>query len=158
MLNISLFLTDRCYKYDCTPKPYSRCVVVNDKAVCQCPKTCPTDLNLVCGTDGVTYNNECLMKQASCRSGKMIRVARRSHCGKSHEKKTLFSFFNFTASKSLSGFFLTLHKNNYSSVIEIVPLQFNEVPKDHPILYKLYTRSFSKKKKQERSHDQFFRT
>ena len=39
----------------------------------------------VCGSDGVIYFNECVMRVSSCRSQKLIHVVSRSHCaGLSH--------------------------------------------------------------------------
>ena len=35
----------------------------------------------VCGSDGVTYVNECIMRMTSCRSQKPIHTVEHSHCG-----------------------------------------------------------------------------
>jgi len=36
----------------------------------------------VCGSDGVTYVNECVMRMTSCRSQIMIHAASLSQCGR----------------------------------------------------------------------------
>ena len=38
--------------------------------------------NKVCGSDGVTYMNECELRIASCRHQKIISVESRGACGK----------------------------------------------------------------------------
>ena len=81
---------DPCKDFDCTQKPYSTCKVVDNKAVCACPEKCPDKKDLVCGSDDVTYDNECKMKQASCKSGKNITVARKDKCG---NDETMFVAF-----------------------------------------------------------------
>ena len=73
--------SDRCNKFECSSKPYSTCKVVDDKPVCACPEVCPKEVDLLCGSDCVTYSNECLMRQAACRSNSMITVRRKGHCG-----------------------------------------------------------------------------
>lgn len=35
----------------------------------------------VCGSDGVTYVNECVMRMTSCRTQKSIQALSHSHCG-----------------------------------------------------------------------------
>ena len=46
-----------------------------------CPTQCPRNFARVCGTDGQTYNNECLLQVAACNNpGRRIRVARKGSC------------------------------------------------------------------------------
>ena len=39
-----------------------------------CDPNCSRILKHVCGTDGVTYNNECLLKLKACKSGNRLRL------------------------------------------------------------------------------------
>ena len=36
----------------------------------------------MCGTDGVTYANECDLRMAACRQQKFVVVASKGHCGR----------------------------------------------------------------------------
>ncbi|XP_074109510.1 agrin isoform X2 [Cotesia typhae] len=57
------------------------CIVSdNGIATCQCPSNCPKTLEHVCGTDDVTYLNQCLLRQTSCRDRKNTRVKHQGVC------------------------------------------------------------------------------
>jgi len=45
-----------------------------------CPEFCLRMYDPVCGSDGVTYSNECMMKDASCEEGAFIRVVSKGKC------------------------------------------------------------------------------
>ncbi|XP_075526904.1 agrin-like isoform X2 [Dermacentor variabilis] len=50
-------------------------------ARCGCPPPCPSPVDdAVCGSDGLTYANECELRRASCRHQRAIAVASRGAC------------------------------------------------------------------------------
>lgn len=40
-----------------------------DNSNMDCPVFCPRDYRPVCGSDGITYPNECNLKLSNCRGG-----------------------------------------------------------------------------------------
>ncbi|CAB3980260.1 agrin-like [Paramuricea clavata] len=67
-----------------TKCPYhSRCIVINlhsAKCLCQNLFDCSKQHSLVCGTDKVTYRNNCTLKAIACRLKKNIRVHSTGYC------------------------------------------------------------------------------
>jgi coxsackievirus/adenovirus receptor len=60
----------------------ANCVQTSDgRAECQCPTECPDMFTPVCGTDGVTYTNHCMMRMKSCREERNTRVQHAGDCG-----------------------------------------------------------------------------
>jgi len=43
------------------------CLIVD----CPDPKKCPQGLQPVCGSDGITYNNQCLLDAAKCKNRRL---------------------------------------------------------------------------------------
>ena len=55
-------------------------------AFCECePSECGLHLNPVCGSDGATYKNHCLLRKAACIKEEPIAVLDRGPCSKSLE-------------------------------------------------------------------------
>ena len=61
----------------------AKCLVepVSNTAYCKCIERCQPTFAPVCGTDDVSYANECALRKASCQLRKRIAVARPGSCG-----------------------------------------------------------------------------
>lgn len=97
-------LLDPCCGVTC-PK-FTKCAVNKDKkAVCVCQKIddCPAEQDLVCGSDGKTYGNKCLMKATACKEKKAIEVANRK-CGKLY--LLLYTKYNYCSFLYLSSLYV----------------------------------------------------
>ena len=72
---------DPCRGIKC--KFYSQCTVFgNGTAACVCPSFCGRVHAPVCGSNGKTYANECLMKVESCLTQKLVTIVHAGNCGK----------------------------------------------------------------------------
>ncbi|PFX14340.1 Neuropilin-1 [Stylophora pistillata] len=61
--------------------PFSRCVKNNrSEEKCECIQECPRVMKQVCGSDGVTYGNECLLKKAACENNTRIKIMEEGSC------------------------------------------------------------------------------
>ena len=47
-----------------------------------CPEVCPKIFKPVCGTDGVSYNNECIMLMENCGNERSVTVDYKGKCRK----------------------------------------------------------------------------
>ncbi|XP_077787491.1 agrin isoform X2 [Podarcis muralis] len=61
------------------------CVEVNGFAHCECPSPLCTEANMtkVCGSDGVTYGDQCQLRTIACRQGQVIEVKHFGQCQES---------------------------------------------------------------------------
>ena len=50
-------------------------------ARCVCPMPCQRMMELVCGSDGVTYENPCQLKRQNCLNGTLVALAYTGACG-----------------------------------------------------------------------------
>ena len=69
---------DPCFDQSCAY--HGVCVVDQGLPKCVCPSNCANTSSPVCGSDGKTYENECVMRRASCTKQLTITVASRSRC------------------------------------------------------------------------------
>ncbi len=61
----------------------SYCDIDDDgKAECKCEVKCDKVLNFVCGSNGITYENECVLRRESCLRNQRITVLHVGRCGK----------------------------------------------------------------------------
>lgn len=54
----------------------------NAQCVCPDERDCPMTVDTVCGSDGKTYLNECVMKAKACVNEMSFYVVRDGYCGK----------------------------------------------------------------------------
>ena len=57
------------------------CKVVAGIPKCECDFSCSGSSSQVCGSDVITYDNECKMEQAACIANKSITVLDNAPCG-----------------------------------------------------------------------------
>ena len=69
---------DPCANKRCPP--YGRCRVQGGRAICECKETCSRTVERVCGSDGRSYDNECMLQAEACRTNTQITVASRGRC------------------------------------------------------------------------------
>eukprot|EP00106_Octopus_bimaculoides_P012705 XP_014780147.1 PREDICTED: agrin-like [Octopus bimaculoides] len=50
------------------------------KPVCRCNLMCSLDIATVCGTDGITYSNDCYLRTEACKSQRDIKVYHHGSC------------------------------------------------------------------------------
>ncbi|CAH3117524.1 unnamed protein product, partial [Pocillopora meandrina] len=77
---LSMFAAFKDCKKRCDA-PFSRCVNNNrSEEECECIQECPKVMKEVCGSDNVTYDNECLLKKAACKKNTEIKIKEKGSC------------------------------------------------------------------------------
>ena len=71
---------DPCFDQTCTY--HGECIVDHGLPKCVCPSNCPNTSAPVCGSNGVTYENDCAMRRASCNGQLTITIVSRARCRK----------------------------------------------------------------------------
>ena len=79
--NLSILLVDGL---TCDPPchRYGKCVKNQESGVneCSCDRICTREYSPVCGTDGKTYGNECMMKLLVCDEGSNVTLNHPGEC------------------------------------------------------------------------------
>lgn len=79
--NLIFYVTEPCRRVIC--KNNAVCVVTQEKqGICRCPEKCHDKKDSVCGSDGKVYENECEMKQMSCKQQQPLTVVKKGSCGR----------------------------------------------------------------------------
>lgn len=71
--------TNPCRKLKCNK--FKRCNITRGAAECVCPTYCEPVLRPVCGSDGITYDNECQLQKDACQNERHIVIKQRGPCG-----------------------------------------------------------------------------
>ena len=61
----------------------SRCVERGGQPACVCP-VCPAEFDPVCGSDGISYGNECKLRLEACQHHRDITLLYKGLCSKSY--------------------------------------------------------------------------
>ncbi|KAF8790959.1 Agrin like protein [Argiope bruennichi] len=76
-----MYLMDRekgtCFEHEC--EYGALCLMKKRRPVCECPE-CAEEFDPVCGTDGISYINECKLNKEACEQRKKIAVAYQGLC------------------------------------------------------------------------------
>ena len=76
-----MYVIDPCDAIDCDYG--AKCEAqVDDTTLCKCKEKCPATEDFICGSNDVTYTNECHLKQDMCLMQKLISKKKKGSCSK----------------------------------------------------------------------------
>ena len=70
-----------CQNLDCSHGAVCK-VDSNEEAACHCDFQCPISVKSVCGSDGLTYDNDCQRRSAQCKTKSTIQLVKSGSCVK----------------------------------------------------------------------------
>lgn len=76
-----LSLLEACERKLCAFGAVCKINGTTKRPYCDCVFNCEATFAPVCGTDNVTYTNECYLHGSACKTQRRIRVKLRSACG-----------------------------------------------------------------------------
>lgn len=76
---ILIFIDEPCAYKECGFG--ESCVVENGHGICRCPEKCSSTYSPICGSDEVSYVNECHLRRFACQHQAPIRIKRIGECG-----------------------------------------------------------------------------
>jgi len=76
-----IFSEEPCEQANCALG--ESCFMEAGRATCRCPESCSSSYAAVCGNDGVTYSNECLLRMHACQSRNSVQMKHPGECSKS---------------------------------------------------------------------------
>ena len=80
--NLFDYIVVPCRGRECSH--HAECIAQGSQGICQCPTKCPDDVEArkICASDGNTYDNECELKQGSCRQQRPLEIKHEGPCSK----------------------------------------------------------------------------
>ncbi|CAC5391141.1 unnamed protein product [Mytilus coruscus] len=70
---------DPCAGFSC-PYPQACMLDAKRQPTCRCNTVCPDEVNMVCGSNGHTYSNQCWLEREACRSQTDLKVLHPGRC------------------------------------------------------------------------------
>lgn len=95
-LMFSVFFADPCDGFKC-PQDLICQLNLDRKPNCRCGGMCAYDLKPVCGSDGRTYSNDCLMRVEACKSSLDIFVLFNGACKDGEWKGVKIKFYKLVS-------------------------------------------------------------